>query len=425
MEKASEFKIYENLYICLADKEENNLTTIEFMVQENSSEVIINGKIINVNEIEKWIFFELISGLLSNISINSEDLLKPFKRSKSKVPVKKQLQKAVHNLRNQLPDLFSVDKGKKHELILTKRKTQFTDDTTYRLYIPNWEVKGFVNEITSIKGLLSFIRQLLSYNSEIYLKEISRACNRIIDLIRKEYTFYLPLLNDLQLVIKSYELSGLNPKQQGKIFIKLINDLEEKFISEYSPLLNNPVYKNAKAYLGYYYGYNYATSGEDKISQNIQKIFIDKNNHLKAKLLSSAFKYIGSIKAEDNYLFSYAELIGENGFVQQVLNKPIVATTELKFLFGSFTAFSVDRTLCFGKRILVKIDHFIPVSEFKVGYLAPDSKEKLDIYFSGCFEHISDQITKVKLPSNLELDIRSLKMEQKKHIDSEWISNEN
>jgi hypothetical protein len=425
MEKPKSFKINENLYVCLADKEDTNLITIEFLVQENSSEVLINGKILNVNEIEKWILFELINGLLSNHSITSEDLLKPFKSSKSKVPVKKQLQKAVHNLRNQLPELLAIDKEKKHELILTKRKTQFTNDTTYRFYIPEWEVKGSVNDIASIKGLLSFIKQLLSYNNELYIKEIFKACNKIIELIRREYNYYLPLLQELEYVIKSYDLIGLNSAEQSKVFAGLIQDLEGKFISEYSTLLNNPVYKSAKAFLGYYYGYNYATNGEDKISQNIQKIYIDKNNNLKSKQISSAFKYIGSIKVEDNYLFTYAELIGENGFVQQVLNKPIVATTELKFLFGSFTAFSVDRSLCFGKRILIKIDNILPVSECRVGYLSQDSKEKLEKYFINCFEDINVRITRVKLPSEIELDIRSLKVEQKKNIDAEWLNNDN
>lgn len=424
MLKNNDFKINENLYVLFDNKETEFLTAIEFFVAESSTEVIINGKIMNINEIEKWIFFKLISELLNNNSVSTEELLKPFKSLKSKVPVKKQLQKSIHNLRNQIPEFLSIDKEKKHEVILTKRKTQFTDDTTYSFYVPEFEVKSFIKDSSNLKNILFFCKKLIIFNNENYLEEIMKGLDKIVQLIREKYKFYLPLLEKLENILNSYDLFGHNTNERFKVIVKMIEDLENNFISNNSELLNNPLYKISKPYLGFYYGYNFATSGEDKISQSVQKIYIDKNNNLKSKQISSEFKYFGNIKIDDNCLFTYAELIGEKGFVQEVLNKPIVATTELRFLLGSFTAFSVDRKLCFGKRILVKIDNLINPEDYRTGYINQQSKEQLSIYFNECFDNINQQVIKVKLPHKLEPDIKNIKTERGKTIDIDWLNND-
>ncbi|MFN8576577.1 MAG: hypothetical protein U0354_06945 [Candidatus Sericytochromatia bacterium] len=421
MKDSKNFYIEESLYLLLENKDKQDIISIEFILSENSRDIIINNKFVNINEIEKWIFYKLIYQALDNNSVKTEELLSSFKLLKSKVPIKKQLQKAIHNIRNELPKHLSIDSSKKHELILTKRKTQFTDDSTYRFYIPDFEIRSYIKNTSNIKNVLDFIKKLINTNNNIYLREIQKYCKNLLKLIRNEYKFYIPLINELEKLLKSFDIDNIKTIKKNNEILDFINKIEMKFISNESEFLTNEIYINSKIFLGYYYGYNFATSGEDKISQSLQKIYIDKNNTLKSKQISSEFKYFGDIKIDNNCLFNYSELLGEKGFVHEVLNKPIVATTNLKFLLGSFTAFSVDRKLCFGKRILIKLDKYIKLSDCKTGYITKSSKDEISLVFNNYFDNLNYQITKVKLPHQIDLNINSIKIDRGKIIDFEWI----
>lgn len=417
-----EIKNLESIYIFLTDNNDHKIITIEFLDNNDDYEILINNKIMNINGAEKSIFFKLVSAMIDNNSVLASELIKPFKLSKSQVPLKKQLQKAIYNIRNELPKLLNLEEAKKHELILTKRKTQYNKESSYRFYIPDIEVKGFIKDIKNLKNVVNFIKKLVSYNNDLYINEIIKNFNRLIELLKKEYQFYLPFIEDLEVFLKEYELFLRSQDKNIRDFSKLLDNFEEKFIENTSSLLTNRVYQKAKVFLGCYYGYNFATNGEDKISQNIQKIYINTNSELKIKIISSHFKYYGDIKLEESFLFSNANLIDEKSFVHQVLNKPLSSETGIKFLLGSFTAFSVDRSLCFGKIFLLRIDNILTETDYRVGYLKEASKNYLNRFFSSFFETYKNNTTRVKLPSLVDININMLKIEQNKGIDLEWLN---
>lgn len=417
-----EIKNLESIYVFLADNNSHNLITIEFLYNNDDYEILINNKIMNINGAEKSIFLKLVSAMIDNNSVLASELIKPFKLSKSQVPLKKQLQKAIYNIRNELPKLLNLEEDKKHELILTKRKTQYNKESSYRFYIPDIEVKGFIKDIKNLKNVVNFIKKLVSSNNDLYINEIIKNFNRLIELLKKEYQFYLPFIEDLEIFLKKYELFLRSQDKNIRDFSKLLDIFEEKFIDNTSSLLTNRVYQKAKVFLGCYYGYNFATNGEDKISQNLQKIYINNNNELKIKIISSYFKYYGDIKLEESFLFSNANLIEEKSFVHQVLNKPLSSESGIKFLLGSFTAFSVDRALCFGKIFLLRIDNILTETDYRAGYLKEASKNYLNKFFSSFFETYKNNTTRVKLPSSVDINMKMLKTEQNKGIDLEWFN---
>ena len=414
--------ILENIYVFLSNNIDDNLVNIDIIDKNNDYEILINNKILNINGAEKIIFSKLVSAMIDNNSVTASELIETFKLSKSQVPLKKQLQKAIFNIRNELPKLLNLDESTKHELILTKRKTQYNNESFYRFYIPELEVKSFIKGFKNTKNLLSFIKKLVYYNNEKYFSEIIKNFNILLTLLKKEHQFYLPFIYELNVFIKKYDTFLQSQEKNIISFYKLLENLEEKFISNDSYFLNKPFYQKAKVFLGCYYGYNFATNGEDKISQSIQKIYINDEYDLKIKIISSNFKYYGDVKLEENFAFTNANLINEKSFVNQVLNKPLSSESEMKFFFGSFTAFSVDRSLCFGKIFLIKIDDVLKENEYRSGYLKDTSKEYLNKFFSDYFEAYKNNTIRLKLPSSIDLDIKLLKTEQNKIIDLDWLN---
>ncbi|MFN8673286.1 MAG: hypothetical protein U0457_14540 [Candidatus Sericytochromatia bacterium] len=412
----------QNIYILLADENSEQHITIETIKDNNEVDILINNKFLDINGAEKVILFKLLFAMIENNSVNSEDLIEVFKNTTSQVPLKKQLQKAIHNIRNEIAPLLGFSEEKKQEIILTKRKTQYNEDSAYRFYIPDIEIKSYIKDTKKPKNILNFIKTLISYNNEIYFKEILKNFNKLINVLKKEKRFYYIFIEELEVFLKKYDSFLLVKEKTLLDFSKLVEIFEEKFINSHSTLLSNPIYVKSKAFLGCYYSYNFATSGEDKISQSIQKIYINSDNELKIKILNSNFKYYGEIKIDDNFLFINANLINEKSFLHQVLNKPLISEQNNNFFFGSFTAFSVDKTLCFGKIFLIEIDSFLDENEYKNGYIKESSKEYLSNFFSNYFETNKNNTTRIKLPDRINIDLKMIKTDNNKTIDFDWLN---